>query len=239
MRSVVSTNDPGRATRGGGRSTPDGFLFELSGGHPALDLTNTVDLRPSAEPRELLPDYEALIAWSEQSGIVDHPLARSLRARAQRQPRRARAVLQRTRHLRKALFGLFSAAASGRPLPSEALDILNAERTAAAAHLRLEREGRHASWRWSDEESLERVLWPVAHAAAELLASPRLERVRQCQAEGCAWLFLDLSKNRSRRWCDMAVCGNRSKVRRFRAARRRRARLPRRQEGLGVGATRH
>jgi predicted RNA-binding Zn ribbon-like protein len=60
------------------------------------------------------------------------------------------------------------------------------------------------------------MLWPVVRSAAELLTSDELGRVRECAADNCAWLFLDRSKNRSRRWCDMAVCGNRDKVRRFR-----------------------
>jgi len=58
------------------------------------------------------------------------------------------------------------------------------------------------------------VLWPVAHDAAELLASDQLPRLRECAADDCCWLFLDESKNRSRVWCDMRVCGNRAKARR-------------------------
>jgi len=219
---MVTYEERKRDARGGGRQTPQGFLFELSGGHPALDLANTVDLRPSGSPRELLPDYEALASWSEQSGLLTPESAGALLAEARRRPRQADAVLQRARRLREELFELFSAAAAGEPLPSGALDLLNQELSTAATHLRLESESGRGVWRWTADDSLERMLWPVARAAAELLTSPQLERVRECQAEGCAWLFLDLSRNRSRRWCDMAVCGNRDKVRRFRAARRRR-----------------
>lgn len=61
---------------------------------------------------------------------------------------------------------------------------------------------------------LERILWPIAQSAAELLTSSELGTVRLCEAPDCAWLFLDQSCNRSRRWSDMKVCGNRQKARR-------------------------
>lgn len=70
-------------------------------------------------------------------------------------------------------------------------------------------------WGWDDAApALDRPLWPVARSLAELLTSDELPRVRECAADNCAWLFIDTSKNRSRRWCDMAVCGNRAKARR-------------------------
>ena len=61
------------------------------------------------------------------------------------------------------------------------------------------------------------MLWPVAHSAAGLLTADDLARVRECAAEHCTWLFVDHSKNRSRRWCDMQSCGNAAKVRRYRS----------------------
>ena len=61
---------------------------------------------------------------------------------------------------------------------------------------------------------------PVASSAAELLTSAALEDTRECDSEGCGWLFLDTSRSRRRRWCDMRDCGNLAKVRRFRERRR-------------------
>src|ERR687888_470126 len=72
------------------------------------------------------------------------------------------------------------------------------------------------AWSWADAAvRLDAPLWPLVRLAAELLVGPELERVRECAAGDCRWLFLDTSKNRSRRWCDMKSCGNRAKVRRF------------------------
>jgi predicted RNA-binding Zn ribbon-like protein len=73
-------------------------------------------------------------------------------------------------------------------------------------------------WQWDEDATdLDRVLWPIAQSAAELLTSPELARVRECAKEHCNWLFVDRSKNRSRRWCDMQECGNVAKVRRYRS----------------------
>ena len=73
------------------------------------------------------------------------------------------------------------------------------------------------SWDWcvnNDAERLQRIPWLVVRSAADLLTSDKLRDVRACAAEDCRWLFLDISKNHSRRWCDMQTCGNQAKARR-------------------------
>jgi predicted RNA-binding Zn ribbon-like protein len=78
----------------------------------------------------------------------------------------------------------------------------------------LVREGDAYRWSWAGDCScLERPVWQIAHSAADLLASGQLDRVRRCGSDTCEWLFLDGSRNRSRRWCDMSTCGNREKAR--------------------------
>jgi predicted RNA-binding Zn ribbon-like protein len=62
--------------------------------------------------------------------------------------------------------------------------------------------------------------WLLAQSAVDLLVSEQIRLIRECGDEGCRWLFLDTSKNHSRRWCDMKICGNRMKARRFKAQRR-------------------
>jgi predicted RNA-binding Zn ribbon-like protein len=76
-------------------------------------------------------------------------------------------------------------------------------------------------WDWYEVDGvLELPIWIVARSAADLLVSSELERVRECAGEKCDWLFLDASRNQSRRWCDMAACGNRAKAQRNYARRR-------------------
>ncbi|MGH7124521.1 MAG: CGNR zinc finger domain-containing protein, partial [Stellaceae bacterium] len=80
------------------------------------------------------------------------------------------------------------------------------------------------TWAWDDEPALDRMLWPIVRSATQLLTAAELSRVKQCAGRGCSWLFLDTSKNGSRRWCEMEVCGSRSKARAYYARRKAEAR---------------
>jgi predicted RNA-binding Zn ribbon-like protein len=84
--------------------------------------------------------------------------------------------------------------------------------------------GTHFGWAWEAGTEAERVLWGVARSAANLLVSSDLDRVKVCDGPGCGWMFLDGSRNRSRRWCDSRDCGNRERVRQH-LARKRAARF--------------
>jgi predicted RNA-binding Zn ribbon-like protein len=193
-------------------SAPD---FDLSGGDLALDLANTKAQRLAPVPREDLLDYADLVAWGLQAGAIDAGEAAALRALAGRSPRAARAALERARDLREAVFEVFRAVANGRPVPEPALARVNGALKEALAHLRLAGRGGGAEWTWSAPTHLDRVTWPAVRAAADLLTGSELALVRECGASDCAWLFVDRSRNATRRWCDMAVCGNREKARRF------------------------
>jgi predicted RNA-binding Zn ribbon-like protein len=190
-----------------------GFQFELTGGSPCLDLANTLEGRPQPRPRELIRAYADLLAWGEQAGLLTHAHARRLRGKARERPREAEAARKRALALREALFSIFSAVADGSGPPPRPLASLNLALPEAMSHLRLTPQGRTFAWGWSKEADWDRPLWPVIRSAGELLTSDARERVRRCAAPDCDWLFLDASRNRSRRWCDMAVCGNRAKAR--------------------------
>lgn len=214
--------------RRGGVRTPDGYRFELTGGHPALDLANTLDERPASTPRELLGGWDDLMDWCGQSGVLDAATVRRLRRSGALRPEEAAAVLRRVRFLREALFRVFAAAAEGRALPAEHLATLNDALAQALPRLRLTPAEGGLRWAWAHpDEALDVMVPPVVHAAAELLLDrDRLARLRICEAaDSCRWLFLDLSRNRSRRWCDMTVCGNREKSRRHQARARSRRSL--------------
>lgn len=188
--------------------------FEQSGGELCLDLANT---RRYTEPeRDDLPGYEDLLRWSEQAGTLGRAQAQELRSEARRRPREAERALARASALRLAIYRTFSAIAAGREPATE--DVLKIGEAALEAwkHHRLVHAGGSYSWQLprAAPEDLLRPLWPVARSAAELLTSEALGSVRECALETCAWLFLDRSKNQKRRWCDMKVCGNRSKARR-------------------------
>jgi predicted RNA-binding Zn ribbon-like protein len=202
--------------RFGGMQTPEGFLFELTGGQVCLDLANTLDERGTDHSRELLLRYEDLLNWGVQAGVLAGAEADALRIHAARHPRAATNALRRMVTAREAIFDIFTAAAGRRAAPPGALAALNRFLPGVFSKRRLEvRDCRFTwTWRFAKRLDLDRLLWPAVWSAAELLTSPELDRVRQCEGAGCAWLFMDTSKNRTRRWCDMSVCGNRAKAKR-------------------------
>lgn len=204
-----------------GATAPGGRTFELSGGRLALDFANTVDNRPSARRRELLEAYPDLVAWGAQAGLVEPPQARAMLRAAARRPHEAAAVLRRAREFREALYRVAAALAEGDAPPPAALRRVEAAVREAAAHARLQGGRARVRWAWDPDPALDRALWPVARDAGELLTSAALSRVRECAAEDCGWLFLDESRNASRIWCNMQVCGNRAKARRHYARTRR------------------
>lgn len=207
--------------RRGGWETKSGWAFELSAAHPALDLANTLDRRAEAEPRELLTTYERLAGWTKQSGILRASEVAALLREARRRPAHARRALRKAVAVRETLFAVFHAHASGKPIPRPALRALERLVREAMERRTLLATRTGVAWTWTvdvdkaaGERDLDRMLWPVILAAAELLTSPRLARVRVCDGDPCEWLFLDQSQKGNRRWCDMTVCGNRAKARR-------------------------
>ena len=192
-------------------------VFELVGGRLCLDFVNTLEgSRETGETEEKLLGYGDLVAWARQAGVVTEREARALLREAGRDPGRAARPLERARALREAVYEIFYAVAHDGRAPSKTdLAVLNAELSEAMARQQVVRTNEGFAWEWgAKDDQLERVIWPVARSAAELLTSGEVERTRVCEAGDCSWLFMDLSKNRSRRWCDMKYCGNRAKSRR-------------------------
>lgn len=203
----------------GTATTPVRHAFKLLGGQLCLDFVNTVDWRGAARPQDRLVTYGDLLSWGRQAGALTVEEAAQLARRAVQDPTSASEVLERAIVLREAVYRLLSAALEGMPAAREDLRVLNSELALAFGRLRLrwstERGGYHLIWS-GDPDSLDRPLWAVAESAASLLLTPSdLARLRRCADESCGWLFLDMSRNRSRRWCAMRDCGNRAKARSY------------------------
>ena len=131
--------------------------------------------------------------------------------RTQPKPFATRAV-----ELREAIYRIFATIAEDARPDVNDLELLNAALGPALSNARIVEGPDGFTWDWAgDAAMLDRMLWPVARSAAELLSSAQLDRARQCADEKCGWLFLDMSRNRSRRWCSMEYCGNRNKARTY------------------------
>jgi predicted RNA-binding Zn ribbon-like protein len=196
--------------------------FKFTGGRLCLDYINTLRRRLTDHPHELLSTYADLVAWCREADALTAQEARALLRQAKRRPRDVQAVVRRAVAIREALYRIVTAVAATRPPAPADMAALNAALGKASAAARVVPRGDGFAWSWAEgPEGLDRPLWPVVRSAAAMLTSDDLGAVRKCAAANCAWVFMDQSRNRSRRWCDMKVCGNRAKARRH--YRRRRA----------------
>jgi predicted RNA-binding Zn ribbon-like protein len=183
------------------------------GGHVVLDFVNTVPWRLAPERTfDRLPDAAALIGWAHAVELIDARQARELRSETAAHPARAQALATRTWELRENLYLVLRPLAAGEA-PDETLieyvrheivDALTQARIASVVPL-------HWTLQITGVRDLQRAL---ALSSWRLLQFEDLTRVRQCRDSGCGWLFLDRSKNSSRRWCSSADCGNRTRARR-------------------------
>lgn len=197
------------------RSEPD-YTFDFCGGHLAIDFTNTVSSRGERR-EERLNTYGDLLAWAEARRVLSRSEAAALRRRASGDPDAARRALRRAVTLREAIYAaLDQAVERGKP-EAAALGALNAFVSETFTSARLTIDGGRVTLKTFGGDGLDAMLAPVVRAAVDLLTSDDLKRVGRCADDTCLWLFFDTTRSRTRRWCDMKVCGNRSKVRRFRA----------------------
>jgi predicted RNA-binding Zn ribbon-like protein len=188
--------------------------LRLVGGHLCLDFVNTANNHGRADMKEHLVDYAALTAWAQRARALGAADAGQLAAEARERPADAAEALRRARELRNALYQLFRAVAAGGHIPPSDLASFNIALTRLPQQVQIVATPAGLDWSWGATDRLERAIWPVIWSAAELLTSPKRALVRECESYECTWLFLDTSRNHSRRWCSMEDCGNRAKAQR-------------------------
>lgn len=182
--------------------------FNLLAGDPSLELLNTISDWTAAEPRDYLPDLGEAFRLGALVGLLTPAESKRLAALP------PGSELRRLKELRVRLERIVRSAIHGKEPADEDLDALAHDAAAAAGEVELHMAG----------DRLERVIpvdragvatlrWRLVEAAIALLASDDLARVGACPT--CGWFFLDTTKNRSRRWCSMAMCGSVSKSRRY------------------------
>ncbi|MEW5958417.1 MAG: ABATE domain-containing protein [Chloroflexota bacterium] len=195
-----------------------GGKLNLEEARLCLDFANTANWHASTHPEESLNSYFDLIGWARHVAILTDEVAQHLQSEASRQPAAASDILLQAIDLREAIYRIFSVIAAGRPVEEADLALLNTWLAEATGRVQVIQTPAGFTWRWrGEEQALDSMLWPVAQSAAELLISPELDQVKECDDDrGCGFLFLDTSRNRSRRWCSMQSCGNRAKVQRHR-----------------------
>jgi len=191
--------------------------FEWVGGTTALDFTNTVTWAPSGLENERLNEYVDLVDWAQAAGVLSEVEAARLKTLAAASPARAEEAIGQARQLREVLHDVLLTVSSGRTPSAQVVGRLDAALAKAVSRLTLRPEGDKWVWDWRhpDDDSLRDLFHPITWAAAQLLASEERQYLKHCAADDCGWLFLDRSRNHARRWCDMKVCGNNAKARRY------------------------
>ena len=182
-----------------------------------LDFANTLQWHASANPQEHLNSYSDLVEWGHKEGLLSEKDVQKLSKETRRNPVASEKVLKRAIELRETIYRIFSAVAAG-DLPKDGdLSIINRNLAKTMAQSRIITTKNGFTWDINrNTDDLDWMLKPIVRSAAELLTSDELDRVKECADDkGCGWLFLDRSRNKSRRWCDMKDCGNRAKANRF------------------------
>lgn len=187
--------------------------YQGKAGRLCLDFANTMDWHASDHPQETLLAFSNLVDWAQGVGLLTKPEAQTLLRNAQADPAQAERVLRRAIRLREAVYRIFVSVTKGKPPAEPDLAELNQSLAKISNGARVTKTARGFEWVWNmDRASLDLPIGSVALSAAELLTSTDRDRVGMCADErGCGWLFLDTSRNRSRRWCDSKDCGNRDR----------------------------
>jgi len=181
--------------------------LRIIGGNLALDFVNTRSgPRHGAVDTEWLSSYEDFAAWSRRIGLADPGAARIDPA----QRPAADAAFARVQACRDDMYETFLAVADGSAPPAPALRRMQLAYLEALAHGQLADDTGGCAWRWDPGSGLLAPLWPIVAAAVELLINRPADHIKPCHA--CRFLFIDHSKNGSRRWCSMEDCGKAAKI---------------------------
>lgn len=193
---------------------------DIVGGNLALDLVNTVS-GWSTDPEDWIPDIAGFLVWARTCGILDAEEQNQAAHHAKASPTAAERVLASVKELRFALWRLIdSLEHSTRMNPSDLSVINQRVRQVAFSEQLVFRRNKLDSAIHLDISALELPGLRVTRAALSFLKDFPAERIKTCAGRDCGWKFVDRSKNNSRRWCDMNVCGNPVKARHYRARKR-------------------
>ena len=190
--------------------------WDFDSGNLVLDFANTTEFHASDHPDEHLNSYADLLSWAEGAGLLTHSEGMALLVRSNKEPEASLNVLGKALEFREMIYRIFSAIAS-KERPSQAdLSVFNEELAKSLKNTCITTDEQGYSWGWQNmEASLGSMLWPIAREAANLLTSQDITRIGECADDrGCGYLFIDTSRNHSRRWCSMEDCGNRAKAQR-------------------------
>ncbi|WNB93371.1 CGNR zinc finger domain-containing protein [Bacillus sp. NEB1478] len=179
-----------------------------------LDFTNTVGWHTGENPSEWIKSYEDVVIWSKMAGILSEEKEQLLLNKAKEFPEAASKVYNDAILIREAIFRIFRDVLTRKPCSNEDLLLLNNFCKRANQFIELGMDKDQYVYQFKETLELDSMLWVIVKSAADFLVSNEIGKLKECEGGGCGWLFLDTSRNHSRRWCSMEDCGNRAKARR-------------------------
>jgi predicted RNA-binding Zn ribbon-like protein len=190
--------------------------WDFDSGNLVLDFANTAEFHASDHPSEMLGTYTDLISWSAEAGLLTRDEQQVMLTKAKKDPKSASNAYLKALEFREVIYRILSAIAGGKNPEQDDLLIFNRTLVDALKNTQISPNESGFQWNWQNREaSFESMLWPLARESANLITSQEIERVGECADDrGCGYLFIDNSRNHSRRWCNMDSCGNRAKAQR-------------------------
>ncbi|WP_158555940.1 CGNR zinc finger domain-containing protein [Peribacillus glennii] len=179
-----------------------------------LDFANTVGWHASSEPQEWISDYGQLAKWSVHAGVITEEKKNELLIQSIQFADEANQVYTEAIELREAIYRIFKDEIYKGEINREDLAVLNRWIKRSFSYLEIIKPSASYRLSFNGTKELDQMIWPIVQSAMDLLTSEDKKRVKQCEGGTCGWLFLDTSRNKSRRWCSMEDCGNRAKAKR-------------------------
>jgi len=194
---------------------PEKPLMEFVGNNPVVDFHNTLAWPTPEGVNDRIRNFDDLVLWSRTSGLITKEEAARLIRRVGKHPKQGVKAVDQARRLRWLLHNALGALSARKEIAVADLDELNYALKRAFKSLQLGASPTGMIWATDPTAGPAMIVHRLAWETAQLLTSPDLARLRSCANRECGWLFLDTSKNHSRRWCIMTDCGSRAKARRY------------------------
>jgi predicted RNA-binding Zn ribbon-like protein len=187
--------------------------IRLDGGNLSLNFVNTIHDRYEEPLEDYLHNYLDLITWANFADAINSSQKKRLLQRSRENQEEANQVYKDSIQLREAIYQCVVSLINRDEVPAVNMQVINQWVSKAFSNLELAQLDNSFVLDWKAENSgLESVLWPIIRSFADLVTSDDRGRIKQCS--NCGWVFVDNSKNKSRRWCSMETCGNRVKAQR-------------------------
>jgi predicted RNA-binding Zn ribbon-like protein len=184
------------------------------GGNLSLDFLNTVHDRHEEPLRNLLQNYLDVVTWVHLADAISNSQKENLLRLGQENQLQANQIYKDALQLREAFYDAVIDLINGDVVSPISMHLINQWLPKAFSNLEFTQLEYRLALDWKEENfGLESILWPIIRSFADLVTTDECNRIKQCP--NCGYLFVDNSKNKSRRWCSMEICGNRVKARRF------------------------